>query len=161
MAIEVTMPQMGESVVEGTIAKWLVKEGDIVVEDQALVEISTDKVDTEIPSPGAGRIAKIATAEGETVPVGALLAVIETVGAETSAKLKVVAPKTAPKVEPAAEKSAAKPSPAPTVVASPQPQPVSDVRAARIQPTAQASASESAAHDGQHEVESGAGGSRR
>ena len=54
MAIDVTMPQMGESVVEGTIAKWLVKEGDVVIEDQPLVEISTDKVDTEIPSPGAG-----------------------------------------------------------------------------------------------------------
>ena len=55
MAIDVTMPQMGESVVEGTIAKWLVKEGDVVVEDQPLVEISTDKVDTEIPSPEIGR----------------------------------------------------------------------------------------------------------
>ncbi len=77
MAIDVTMPQMGESVVEGTIAKWLVKEGDVVVEDQPLVEISTDKVDTEIPSPGAGRIAKIVAAEGQTLPVGATLAVIE------------------------------------------------------------------------------------
>ena len=54
MAIDVTMPQMGESVVEGTIEKWLVKEGDVVAEDQPLVAISTDKVDTEIPSPGAG-----------------------------------------------------------------------------------------------------------
>jgi 2-oxoglutarate dehydrogenase E2 component (dihydrolipoamide succinyltransferase) len=77
MAIEVTMPQMGESVVEGTIAKWLVKEGDVVTEDQPLVEISTDKVDTEIPSPGAGRIAKIIAAEGQTLPVGAKLAEIE------------------------------------------------------------------------------------
>ena len=64
MAIDVTMPQMGESVVEGTITKWLVKEGDTVAEDQPLVEISTDKVDTEIPSPGAGRIAKIVAEEG-------------------------------------------------------------------------------------------------
>jgi len=155
------MPQMGESVVEGTILKWLVKEGDVVVEDQALVEISTDKVDTEIPSPGAGRIAKIVTAEGQTVPVGALLAVIETVGAETTAKLKVVAPKSAPKTEPAAEKSAAKPSPAQTLATSSQPQPVSDGRAARIQQTAPLSARESSAHDGQHEVESASGGSRR
>ena len=77
MAIDVTMPQMGESVVEGTIAKWLVKEGDVVIEDQPLVEISTDKVDTEIPSPGAGPIAKIVAAEGQTLPVGATLAVIE------------------------------------------------------------------------------------
>ena len=102
MAIDVTMPQMGESVVEGTIAKWLVKEGDVVTEDQPLVEISTDKVDTEIPSPGAGRIAKIVAAEGQTLPVGATLAVIEPAGAEAPAKLKVVAPKAAPKPEPAA-----------------------------------------------------------
>src|SRR5579863_9149207 len=101
MAIDVTMPQMGESVVEGTIAKWLVKEGDLVVEDQPLVEISTDKVDTEIPSPGAGRIAKIVAAEGQTLAVGATLAVIEPAGAEAPAKLKVVAPKAAAKPEPA------------------------------------------------------------
>src|SRR5208337_5246811 len=70
-----------------------------VTEDQPLVEISTDKVDTEIPSPGAGRIAKIVAAEGETLPVGAMLAVIEQAGAEAAAKLKVVAPKAAPKPE--------------------------------------------------------------
>src|SRR5208283_3306312 len=80
MAIEVQMPQMGESVVEGTIAKWLVKEGDIVTEDQPLVEISTDKVDTEIPSPGAGRIAKLVADEGQTLPVGAVIALIEQTG---------------------------------------------------------------------------------
>ena len=77
MTVEVTMPQMGESVVEGTIAKWLVKEGDQVTEDQPLVEISTDKVDTEIPSPSAGRIAKLVAEEGQTLPVGAVIAVIE------------------------------------------------------------------------------------
>src|ERR1700752_4025517 len=58
MALEVIMPQMGESVVEGTVTKWLVKEGDTVIEDQSLCEISTDKVDTDIPSPAAGTIAK-------------------------------------------------------------------------------------------------------
>jgi pyruvate/2-oxoglutarate dehydrogenase complex dihydrolipoamide acyltransferase (E2) component len=116
MSIDVTMPQMGESVVEGTIAKWLVKEGDVVVEDQPLVEISTDKVDTEIPSPGAGRIAKIVAAEGQTLPVGATLAVIEPAGAEAPAKLKVVAPKASPKPEPIQPKPAplpARPAPAP------------------------------------------------
>ena len=77
MAIEVAMPQMGESVVEGTVVKWLVKEGDVVAEDQPLCEISTDKVDTEIPSPGAGRIAKIVAQEGQTIPVGGQLAIIE------------------------------------------------------------------------------------
>jgi 2-oxoglutarate dehydrogenase E2 component (dihydrolipoamide succinyltransferase) len=119
MAIDVTMPQMGESVVEGTITKWLVKEGDVVIEDQALVEISTDKVDTEIPSPGAGRIAKIVAAEGQTLPVGATLAVIEPAGAETPAKLKVVAPKAAPKPEPAPVQ--VKPVPPPPPAPTPQP----------------------------------------
>src|ERR1700674_4984374 len=85
MSIEVMMPQMGESVVEGTVTKWLVKEGDRVQEDQPLCEISTDKVDTEIPSPGAGVIAKLIAAEGETLPVGAPLAVIEASGAATGA----------------------------------------------------------------------------
>src|SRR5260221_14042882 len=93
MAIDVTMPQMGESVVEGTITKWLVKEGDTVAEDQPLVEISTDKVDTEIPSPGAGRIAKIVAEEGQTIPGGARLAGIGQGAAGTGAKLKVVPPK--------------------------------------------------------------------
>ena len=77
MSIEVMMPQMGESVVEGTVTKWLVKEGDHVQEDQPLCEISTDKVDTEIPSPGTGVIAKLIAAEGETLPIGAPLALIE------------------------------------------------------------------------------------
>ena len=85
MSIEVMMPQMGESVVEGTVTKWLVKEGDRVQEDQPLCEISTDKVDTEIPSPGTGVIAKLIAAEGETLPVGAPLAVIETSGAAAGA----------------------------------------------------------------------------
>src|SRR5579875_3161489 len=77
MSLEVTMPQMGESVVEGTVTKWLVKEGDRVSEDQPLCEISTDKVDTEIPSPGSGIIVRLIAAEGQTLPVGAPLAVIE------------------------------------------------------------------------------------
>jgi len=78
MSLEVTMPQMGESVIEGTVTKWLVKVGDRVNEDQPLCEISTDKVDTEIPSPAAGLIAQLIAAEGETLPVGAPLAMIET-----------------------------------------------------------------------------------
>jgi len=77
MTIQVQMPQMGESVVEGTITKWLVKEGDLVAEDQPLCEISTDKVDTEIPSPSSGRISKLIVREGDTVPVGGALAEIE------------------------------------------------------------------------------------
>lgn len=78
MRIDVVMPQLGESVVEGVIAKWLVKAGDTVTKDQPLVEISTDKVDAEIPSPAAGKIAEILAKEGETVPVLAVIAKIET-----------------------------------------------------------------------------------
>jgi pyruvate/2-oxoglutarate dehydrogenase complex dihydrolipoamide acyltransferase (E2) component len=101
MALEVTMPQMGESVIEGTVTKWLVKVGDSVQEDQALCEISTDKVDTEIPSPGSGVIARLVAAEGQTLPVGALLAVIETAGAAAGA------PKPALVVAPPAKAAAA------------------------------------------------------
>src|SRR5580692_7659366 len=98
MPIEVQMPQMGESVVEGTITKWLVKEGDTVTEDQSLVEISTDKVDTEIPSPSAGVISKLVASEGETLPVGAVLAVIENASAS---KVAAAAPKPKPDIAPA------------------------------------------------------------
>ncbi len=159
MAIDVTMPQMGESVVEGTILKWLVKEGDVVAEDQPLVEISTDKVDTEIPSPGAGRIAKIVAAEGETIPVGAKLAVIEPSGAEAgAAKLRVVAPKGTPKAESAAEaKTVAKLAPAVTPVSQPMPQvsrTISQVRAQLVEPARAGSGSV-------REVDHEQGGSRR
>ena len=74
MAIGVELPALGESVVEGTVARWLVKEGDRVERDQPLVEITTDKVDAEIPAPVAGVIEKILVPEGQTVPVGAELA---------------------------------------------------------------------------------------
>jgi 2-oxoglutarate dehydrogenase E2 component (dihydrolipoamide succinyltransferase) len=84
MSLQVTMPQMGESVVEGTVTKWLVKEGDQVSEDQPLCEISTDKVDTEIPSPGTGIISKLIASEGQTVPVGGVLAEIASTRAETA-----------------------------------------------------------------------------
>jgi pyruvate dehydrogenase E2 component (dihydrolipoamide acetyltransferase) len=76
MATEVKMPQLGETVVEGTITKWLKSEGDTVEEDELLVEISTDKVDSEVPSSASGTIQKILVQEGETVSVGTPLAVI-------------------------------------------------------------------------------------
>jgi 2-oxoglutarate dehydrogenase E2 component (dihydrolipoamide succinyltransferase) len=86
MSLEVTMPQMGESVVEGTVTKWLVKEGDRVSEDQPLCEISTDKVDTEIPSPSSGTITRLIASEGQTLPVGAALAIIESGGGSKQAE---------------------------------------------------------------------------
>ena len=77
MAIEVELPELGESVVEGTVTQWLVKEGDRVEIDQPLVEVTTDKVDAEIPSPAAGVVSKILVAEGETVSVGVTLVTLE------------------------------------------------------------------------------------
>jgi len=78
MLIDVVMPQLGESVVEGVVVKWLVEVGDLIAKDQPLVEISTDKVDAEIPSPSAGRVTQILVKPGETVPIQAVLAKLET-----------------------------------------------------------------------------------
>ncbi len=78
MRVDVIMPQLGESVVEGVVVKWLVKVGDTVEKDQSLLEISTDKVDAEIPSPAAGKIAEILAKEGDTVPIQEVLCRIET-----------------------------------------------------------------------------------
>src|SRR6266542_4793307 len=75
-SIDVVMPQMGVSVSEGTITKWLKSQGDQVEADEPLLEISTDKVDTEVPSPGTGVLTEILVQEGQTVDVGTKLAVI-------------------------------------------------------------------------------------
>ena len=74
--VEVAMPAMGESVSDGTILEWHKQEGDTVAEDETLVEISTDKVDAEVPAPASGTVVKIHFAEGDTVDVGAVLAEI-------------------------------------------------------------------------------------
>jgi pyruvate dehydrogenase E2 component (dihydrolipoamide acetyltransferase) len=76
MSVEVVMPQMGESITEGTVSKWLKKVGDRIEKDEAVLEISTDKVDAEVPSPGAGILLAINVQEGETVEVGTVVAVI-------------------------------------------------------------------------------------
>ena len=89
--VEVVMPQMGVSVSEGTVTRWLKQPGDTIALDEPLLEISTDKVDTEIPSPGEGVLAEVRVQEGETVEVGTVLAVIAPAGA---------APTEAPAVEP-------------------------------------------------------------
>src|SRR5437870_13333681 len=80
MATDVVMPQMGESIAEGTIVRWIKKVGDKVDRDEPLFEISTDKVDAEIPSPAAGVLAEIRAKEGETVPVNSVVAVIGAAG---------------------------------------------------------------------------------
>ncbi len=73
---DVTLPQLGETVTEGTITRWFKKVGDTIAADEALFEVSTDKVDTEVPSPVAGVVLEIRAAEGDTVPVGAVIAVV-------------------------------------------------------------------------------------
>src|SRR3954447_3886014 len=83
--VQVTMPAMGESVTEGTVLEWHKQEGDTVEADETLVEISTDKVDAEVPSPASGTIVKVHAAEGDTVEVGQLLAEISTNGAGPAA----------------------------------------------------------------------------
>src|SRR5215471_4444763 len=80
MSVSVSMPQLGESVTEGTVTRWLKREGDYVSADEPLLEVSTDKVDTEIPSPVSGILRGITVAEDETVAVGAELAVIDETG---------------------------------------------------------------------------------
>jgi len=76
MATEVIMPQLGESVVEGTVTKWLKKQHERIQEFEPLVEINTDKVDTEVPSPATGTVLRLFVTEGETVKAGTLLALI-------------------------------------------------------------------------------------
>ncbi|MER5944093.1 biotin/lipoyl-containing protein, partial [Streptomyces sp. NPDC001928] len=122
MAVSVTLPALGESVTEGTVTRWLKAEGERVEADEPLLEVSTDKVDTEIPSPAAGILASIKVAEDETVEVGAELAVIDD-GTGTPA----AAP--APAAEPVAA-PAAEPAPAPVAEAPAAPAPAAAPAAA-------------------------------
>ena len=114
MTFSVTMPALGESVTEGTVTRWLKNEGDVVAVDEPLLEVSTDKVDTEIPSPVAGVLQKIVVAVDSTVAVGAELAIIADGAAATSA------PAAAPVVQ------------APVAVVTPPPAPVAPVVAAAV-----------------------------
>jgi pyruvate dehydrogenase E2 component (dihydrolipoamide acetyltransferase) len=110
---DITLPQLGETVTEGTITKWFKKVGDTVAADEPLFEVSTDKVDTEVPSPISGTLTEIRVAEGDTVPVGTVIAVVGVAGA-------------APAPTPAPVVAALAPTPAPApapVVAAPAPTP--------------------------------------
>jgi 2-oxoglutarate dehydrogenase E2 component (dihydrolipoamide succinyltransferase) len=125
MAVDVVMPQMGESIFEGTITKWLKKPGDKVERDEPLFEISTDKVDAEIPSPSAGVLKEIKIPEGQTVPIQTVVAVIDGADAaaanapSTPAPAKTSAPSPAPAAAKPAAAAPAVPAPvAPGVVAS-------------------------------------------
>ncbi|MGA7784295.1 MAG: biotin/lipoyl-containing protein, partial [Candidatus Acidiferrales bacterium] len=100
MAVDVIMPQMGESIFEGTITKWLKKPGDKIERDEPLFEISTDKVDAEIPAPVAGVLKEIKIGEGQTVPIKTVVALIEAAGGAAAAAPAASAPAPAAKEEP-------------------------------------------------------------
>jgi pyruvate dehydrogenase E2 component (dihydrolipoyllysine-residue acetyltransferase) len=125
MAVDIVMPQMGESIFEGTITKWLKKPGDKVERDEPLFEISTDKVDAEIPSPSAGVLKEIKVGEGQTVPIQTVVGVIDAAGSaavsSASAPAKTAAPAPAPAKAPAAavHAPAVPRPPAPPPVAAP------------------------------------------
>ncbi len=129
--IDVLMPQMGESIAEGTLSKWLKKLGDEVKRDEPLFEISTDKVDAEIPAPSAGKLVEIKVQEGQTVPVQTLVAVLETDKDAAVAKPAAAAP-AAPKPEPPAS-APVRPSPSPSasVPAPARPSPTQPVSAGK------------------------------
>jgi pyruvate dehydrogenase E2 component (dihydrolipoamide acetyltransferase) len=127
MSVDVIMPQMGESIFEGTITRWLKKPGDRVERDEPLFEISTDKVDAEIPAPSAGVLKEIKVNEGQTVPIQTVVAVIDAAGAQAAASPapsapapeKAAAPKAAaPPVPPAAAPAAAPAAPVPVAPAA-------------------------------------------
>ncbi len=135
MATDVLMPQMGESIAEGTVSRWIKKVGEKVERDEPLLEISTDKVDAEIPSPAAGTLTEILAKEGDTVPVNSVVARIAVEGeAAASAPAPKPAaapePRPAPKPAPAPEPKLAAPAPKPeSAAAAPapaKPQPATD-----------------------------------
>jgi 2-oxoglutarate dehydrogenase E2 component (dihydrolipoamide succinyltransferase) len=134
MAVSVTLPALGESVTEGTVTRWLKAEGERVEADEPLLEVSTDKVDTEIPAPTAGILASIKVAEDETVEVGAELAVIDDGTG-------------APAAAPAAAEAPAQPAPQPEAAPAPAPQaaPSTETEAPAPAPTAQAASGGSSA----------------
>ena len=118
MSVSVTMPQLGESVTEGTVTRWLKKEGEHVTADEPLLEVSTDKVDTEIPAPASGILRGIVVDEDETVAVGAQLAMIEDADESAGGGAPAAAPPapeaaapSAPAAQPAPEPAAPVPAP--------------------------------------------------
>src|SRR4026207_722185 len=123
MATEVVMPQMGESIAEGTITRWMKKVGDRVERDEPLFEISTDKVDAEIPSPAAGTLTEIRFNEGDTVEINTTVAVLDGGAGGAATPAAPVTEDAVAKTEPApaqpTEAKPAEPNPAPPPVARP------------------------------------------
>src|SRR6266568_5810267 len=117
MAFELKMPKLGESVTEGTIGKWLKQPGDKVNKYDLLVEVQTDKVNTEIPSPVAGTLKEVKVEEGQTVPIGTLLAIFDTADGEAAAQ-----PSAPAAAQPATQQqSSAAPEPQPSAAQPPKP----------------------------------------
>src|SRR6476660_3633724 len=131
--VDVTMPQLGETVTEGTITRWFKQVGERVEVDEPLFEVSTDKVDSEVPAPQAGFVSEIVVPEGETVAVGARLAVIS----DQEGAAPAPAPAAAPAPESAPEPAAA---PAPPAAATPPPAPAAAPAPAPAPPAAPAPA---------------------
>jgi 2-oxoglutarate dehydrogenase E2 component (dihydrolipoamide succinyltransferase) len=143
---DVTLPQLGETVTEGTITRWFKQVGDQVAADEPLFEVSTDKVDTEVPSPIAGTVQEILAQEGDTVPVGAVIAVVGSGDAAPAAEPAAPAePAPAPEPEPAAAPEVpAEPAPAPEPTPEPEPEPVAEAAPApQPEPAAAPAAGES------------------
>src|SRR3954451_22437131 len=118
---DITLPQLGETVTEGTITRWFKKIGDAAPEEEPLFEVSTDQVDTEVPSPSAGVLTEIRAQEGDTVPVGAVIAVVGSgVGSGDGAPAAAAPAEGPPAPAPAPETSAVA---APEQAAAPAPEP--------------------------------------
>ena len=142
MAVDIVMPQMGESIFEGTITKWLKKPGDKVERDEPLFEISTDKVDAEIPSPSAGVLKEIKVGEGQTVAIQTVVGVIDAAGSSAAASSPAPAPAPAKSQAPAPARvpAAAAAAPPPTPVSRPA---AASTPAAAVAPAASAAGSSS------------------
>ena len=138
MATEVVMPQMGESIAEGTITKWLKNVGDHVERDEPLFEISTDKVDAEIPSPAAGILTDIKFKEGDTVEINTVVAVLDGESAQPSVDTAAAkAEETPAEAEPPqAEAKPAKPAPEPPAPTAETPKPAPPAASAPPAPVA-------------------------
>src|SRR5947209_18500798 len=121
MAFELKMPKLGESVTEGTIGKWLKQPGDKVNKYDLLVEVQTDKVNTEIPSPVAGTLKEVKVEEGQTVPIGTLLAIFDTADGEAAAQPS--AARAAPAAPSAGARGSVPPADAPPAPPPPPPTP--------------------------------------
>src|SRR6202167_2174970 len=135
MAVDVIMPQMGESIFEGTITKWLKKPGDKIERDEPLFEISTDKVDAEIPSPAAGVLKEIKVKEGQTVPIQTVVASIDAAGSAQDSPAPAPAKAEPPKAAPAPAAKPEAPKPAAVPAGPPTAQPTAAAASAPPQKT--------------------------